>query len=71
MRNNEFLDNPRPEDENIGDLFYENGEPYRIINGQKIHQLGQTDENADLQRCINRVRASGMKPSEYLKMLYG
>ena len=71
MRNSEFLDNPRPEDEKIGQLFYEDGRPCRIINGEKIYQLEETEENKDLQTCINRVRASGLTPSEYLKMLYG
>ncbi len=67
MRNSEFLDNPKPEDENIGELLYENGRPFRIINGEKIYQLEETEENKDLQICINRVRASGLKPFEYLK----
>jgi hypothetical protein len=71
MRNSEFLDNPRPEDEKIGELFYENGKPCRIINGKKIYQLEQTEANKDLQTSINRVRASGMSGFEYLKSLYG
>lgn len=69
MRNAEFLDNKRPEDEKIGELFYEDGLPYRIINGKKIGQLEQTEENKDLQIIISRVRASGMTPSEYLRSL--
>lgn len=67
MKNNEFLDNSREEDTKIGTLFYENGRPYRMINGKKIRQLG--NQKKDL--CINRVRASGMTPSQYLKSLYG
>lgn len=68
MRNAKFLDNPQPEDEYIGELFYENGNPYRIINGEKIRQLDQTEENKDLQLSINRVRASGLNPHEYSKL---
>lgn len=72
MRNEEFLDNEQPEDENIGELFYdENGHPCRIINGKKIIQLEQTEENKDLQTCINRVRASGMSSWDYLRMKSG
>ncbi len=71
MRNDEFLDNPRPEDKLIGELFYEDGKPYKMINGRKIQQLEQTEENKDLEIAINRVRASGLTPSEYLKSLYG
>ena len=63
MRNDEFLDKTRPEDSKIGEVFYEDGKPCRIIDGE-------TKENEDLQKCINRVRASGMSPSEYLKSLY-
>jgi len=70
MRNSEFLDNPTPEDNKIGELFYEDGQPCRIIDGKKIYQLKETDANKDLQTCINRVRASGMSPSEYLKSMY-
>lgn len=71
MRNDKFLDNPMPEDENIGELFYEDGRPFRIINNRKVQQLEQTEKNKDLQLCINRERASGLAPSEYLKKLYG
>ena len=30
MRNNEFLDNLRPEDSKIGELFYEDGRPCKL-----------------------------------------
>lgn len=66
MRNAEFLDNPRPEDDKIGEVFYEDGKPCRIIDGKKIYQLQETERNKDLQKCINRWRASGMTPWEYL-----
>ena len=69
-RNSEYLDNPRPEDQKIGELFYKDGRPCRIINGKKIYQLEQTEEKKDLQLAINRFRASGYKtPGEYLKSL--
>lgn len=70
MRNSEYLDNPMPGDERIGGLFYEDGIPYRMVNGEKIQQLEPTEENKDLNLIMNRVRASGMRPSEYLKMMY-
>lgn len=70
MRNDEFLDNKRPEDEHIGELFYYRGKPCRMINGQKVYQLEPTPENKDLQLSINRVRASGLSGFEYLKSLY-
>ena len=67
MRNNEFLDNKRPEDEKIGELQTdETGRKFRMINGEKIYQT----DNEDTNTVINRVRASGMSPSEYLKSLY-
>jgi hypothetical protein len=66
MRNNVFLDNKRPEDDKISELFYHEGKPYRTINGKMIEQLEQIKENEDLNKIINRVRASGMTPWEYL-----
>lgn len=67
-RNSEFLDNPRPEDEKIGELFYEEGTPFRMVNGKKVQQI---EGKEDLNRTINRIRVSGMTPSEYLKSIYG
>lgn len=58
MRNSEFLDNKRPEDDNIGELFHENGVPYRIINGKKITQIDtETQQQKDVQLAINRSRS--------------
>ena len=73
MRNKEFLDNTRPEDSKIGALKTdENGRAYRIVAGKKIYQIEvQNQADKDLQLSINRVRASGMSASEYLKNLYG
>lgn len=67
MRNSEYLDNEQPEDDKIGELFYEDGRPCRMVNGKKIYQLEETKENQDLQLVINRYRALGVGMSEYLK----
>ena len=72
MGKSEFYNTPQPEDDKIGELFYEDGAPYRIIDGKKIRQLDPTEENKEVQKAINRYRASGCSsPSEYLKRLYG
>jgi len=71
-RNENFLDNPTPEDDKIGELLSDESGQYRIVNGKRIGQIEEkTQEDADLNRIINRVRASGMKPSDYLKSFNG
>lgn len=71
MRNSEFLDNPVPEDSKIGDLRQDADGHFRLVNGEKIYQSAEeTQEQRDTNLAINRVRASGMRPSEYLKSLY-
>ncbi len=68
MRNNEFLDNKIPEDKLIGEIFYKDSKPYRMIDGKKIKQIEEkTQSDKDMNLIINRVRASGMTPSQYLK----
>lgn len=68
MRNSEFLDNPRTEDELIGKPFIDNKNNLcRIVVGKKIIQSANADHNL----ICNRIRASGLTPPQYLKMLYG
>lgn len=67
MRNPD-LDKTLPIDKNIGELMTDNKGNYRMINGKKIYEIKGDDQNTrDLNLIINRVRASGMKPHEYLK----
>ncbi len=68
MRNTEFLDNEQPEDSRIGELTTdENGRQYRMVDGKKIYQIEEkTQYDKDMNSIINRVRASGMSPWEYL-----
>jgi hypothetical protein len=72
MRNTEFLDKNRSEDENIGVLqFDSSGRPFRMINDKPIYQIEEkTQEDVDLNLIINRVRASGLKINDYLNILY-
>lgn len=73
-RNSEYLDNEQPEDENIGCLQFdkESGRPFRMVYGKKIMQIEEkTQHDKDLQLVMNRVRSSGLTPSEYLKRMYG
>ena len=68
---NECLDKKLPIDEKIGELFSDEHGNYRVINGKKIYQIKEeTQRDIDMNLIINRVRASGMKPSEYLRMFY-
>ena len=53
----------------IGELLKdEDGREYRIIDGKKIYQI--ENDTKGMNDIINAVRASGMRPSEYLKSLY-
>lgn len=46
-----------PEDKFIGELFIENGNQYRIVNGKKVQQIEEIDQQSkDLNLIINRVR---------------
>lgn len=73
MRNNNYLDNEIPEDKEIGELKTDkNGRQFRIVNGKKIYQIEEKNkDDEDLNLIINRVRVSGMTPSQYLKNKYG
>jgi len=73
MRNNEFLDSTQPEDTKIETLKTDqDGRAYRMVNGKKIYQIEEkTQKDKDRNLIINRVRASGMSPGEYLKSIYG
>lgn len=56
MRNPD-LDRELPEDKFIGELFIENGNQYRIVNGKKVQQIEEIDQQSkDLNLIINRVR---------------
>lgn len=72
MRNKD-LDNVLPIDDLIGELSIdEDGRQYRMVNGKKIFQIEEeTQREKDSNLVINRVRASGMKPWEYLRMSCG
>ncbi len=68
MRNPD-LDKTLPIDKKIGELMKDDRGEYRMINGRKVYEIKGDDQNTrDLNLIINRVRASGMKPSEYLKL---
>ena len=73
MRNSEYLDNEMPEDSKIGSLQTDkNGRQYRMVDGKKIYQIEEkTQHDKDMNSIINRVRASGMTPSQYFKSIYG
>ena len=73
MRNSEYLDNEMPEDSKIESLQTdEDGRQYRMVDGKKIYQIEEkTQHDKDMNSIINRVRASGMTPSQYLKSMYG
>ena len=67
MRNPD-LDKILPIDKKIGKLMKDNKGEYRFINGRKIYEIKGEDQNTrDLNLIINRVRALGISPSEYLK----
>lgn len=67
---NEDLDKKLPIDENIGKLLTDKRGEYRMVKGKKIYQIKEvTQQDKDMNLIINRVRASGMRPSEYLKSL--
>lgn len=68
MRNKD-LDKVLPEDSKIGELQTdEHGRPYRMVNGRKIGQIEErTPHDVELQKTMNRVRASGMSIWDYLK----
>jgi len=69
---NEDLDKKLPIDENIGDLLTDENGEYRMVNGKKIYQIKEeTQHDKDINLIMNRVRASGMRPSEYLRMSCG
>jgi len=66
MRNPD-LDKALPEDSGIGELKKDKRGNYRMIDGKKIYQIEEDTQHAiDMNLIINRVRASGMTPSEYL-----
>jgi len=66
---NKNLELKLPIDESIGELKSDEGGEYRIINGNKIYQIKEeTQYQKEMNLIINRVRASGMKPSQYLEM---
>ena len=66
MRNPD-LDNTLPIDKKIGELMKDERGEYRMINGRKIYESKGDDQNTrDLNLIINRVRASGLRPHEYL-----
>jgi hypothetical protein len=68
----EDLDKNLPIDENIGELLTDENGEYRMVNGKKIYQIKEENQHdKDMNLIINRVRASGMKPSEYLRMSCG
>lgn len=68
---NENLDKELPIDVEIGKLLVDENGEYRMINGEKIYQIKEeTQEDKDMNLIINRVRASGMSPMEYLKMIW-
>ena len=70
MRNPD-LDKNIPIDKNIGELMTDKNGEYRLVNGKKIYQIKEENQNSrDLNLIINRVRASGISPSEYLKKQY-
>jgi len=55
------------EDSKIGDKQTDEHGEYRIVNGDKIYQIEEkTPEDKKLNEVINRVRASGRSPWEYL-----
>lgn len=65
----EDLDKKLPIYENIGELSIDDIGEYRTVNGKKVYQIEEkTQHDRDLNLVINRVRASGMRPSEYLKI---
>ena len=73
MRNSDYLDTKMPEDSKIGFLQTdEDGRQCRMVDGKKIYQIEEkTQHDKDMNTIINRVRASGMTPSQYLKSMYG
>lgn len=71
MRNKD-LDKKLPIDENIGELLNDENGEYRMVNCKKIYQIKEkTQHDKDINLIINRVRASGMRPSGYLRISYG
>jgi hypothetical protein len=69
---NEDLDKKLPIDENIGELLTDENGEYRMVNSEKIYQIKEeTQHDKDMNLIINRVRSSGMMPSEYLRMSCG
>ena len=61
----------RPEDSEIGGLKTNKGESYRIINGRKVYQLKEeNDYNKDINIITNRIIASKLSPSEYIRTIY-
>ena len=73
MMNSDYLDNEQPEDKLIGKLEKdeETGCSYRMVNGRKIWQLEEKDQHhIDMNVIINRCRASGLSPGEYIKQQY-
>ena len=61
---NEDLDKNLPIDENIGELLTDENGEYRMVNGKKIYQIKEENQHdKDMNLIINRVRASGMKPT--------
>lgn len=56
----------------IGEVFYENNKPYRMISGRKISEIDvRTDEDRKTNDAINLVRASGLSPMDFLNLIYG
>ncbi len=73
MRNSEFLDNKTSEDRKIGEKSNnKEGRIVRVVDGKEIVQIEEkTQSDVDMNLIINRVRSSGMSPSEYLKRQCG
>jgi hypothetical protein len=66
---NEDLDKELPIDKYIGELLTDKEGEHRIIKGKKIYQISEeTQHDKDMNLIINRCRASGMKPSQYLNI---
>ena len=64
-------DNEMPEDSKISELKTDEKGDYRMVDGKKIYQIKEeSQKDKDINLAINRVRASGMSPSEYLRSMY-
>jgi len=65
---NEVLDKVLPIDDLIGELLTDNCGDYRWIKGVKVYQIKElTQRDIDANLFLNRSRASGIRPHEYLR----